>query len=205
MVKKPSRSILYKECLKKIMLIFGICSFLVTQNSFQALATSGLKSFKSDDLQQRSITGRVIDSKNLPLVGVNVIEKGTTNGVISGLDGKFTITVASSSSTLLFSFVGYEPSEMVIGNQNNIEITLAESITGLNEVVVIGYGTARKKDITGSVASVNSSTLQEVPTSNIINGLKGRAAGIDIVSNNTLPGSSSQIRIRGNRQMATTA
>jgi TonB-dependent starch-binding outer membrane protein SusC len=205
MEKNPRKSIFYLKCFKKIMLISGLCSLFLIQGSFQVFAGSDFRTLKSDDPQQKTITGRVADSKDLPLAGVNVIEKGTINGVITGADGKFSITVASASPNLVFSFIGYETQEIVVGTQNNFEITLEESLKGLDEVIVIGYGTARKRDITGSVASVSSAKLAEVQTSNIISGLKGRAAGIDIVSNSTLPGSSGQIRIRGNRQMATTS
>ena len=187
------------------MLIFGMSGFLLMQSSFQILAETSLKVYNSDNLQQKNVSGRIVDANNNPLVGVNVIEKGTNNGVISGSDGKFSITVSSSSATLSFSFIGYETQDVLVGAQSNIEVTLPESLKGLDEVIVIGYGTAKRKDITGSVASVNAAVLREVPTSNLISGLKGRAAGIDIVSNSTLPGSSGQIRIRGNRQMATTA
>jgi TonB-dependent starch-binding outer membrane protein SusC len=205
MVKKPSESIFFLKCFRKITLIIGICILLLIQNTFQVLASSALSVSKSDELQQKSVSGRVVDSKNNPFPGVAVVEKGTSNGVTTGPDGKYSINVSSASAILTFSFLGYEPQEIIVGVQNNIEVTLSESVTSLNEVVVIGYGTAKKKDVTGSVASVNASTLKEVQTSNLITNLKGRAAGIDIVSNNTLPGTSSQIRIRGNRQMATTA
>ena len=205
MVKNPPKSVLNLKCFKKIMLISGFCSLFLLLGSFQAFAGSDFRTIKSDDLQQKAITGRVVDAKDLPLAGVNVIEKGTTNGVITGVDGKYSITVTTASPNLVFSFIGYETQEIVVGAQNNFDITLAESLKGLDEVIVIGYGTARKRDITGSVASVSSAKLAEVQTSNIISGLKGRAAGIDIVSNSTLPGASGQIRIRGNRQMATTS
>ena len=205
MVKKPLESILFLKCFRKIMLIFGMSGFLLMQSSFQVLAETSLKVYNSDNLQQKNVSGRVVDANNLPLAGVNVIEKGTNNGVISDSDGKFSIAVSSSSATLSFSFIGYEKQDVLVGDQNNIAVTLSESLKGLDEVIVIGYGTARRKDITGSVASVNAAVLREVPTSNLISGLKGRAAGIDIVSNSTLPGASGQIRIRGNRQMATSA
>lgn len=204
MVKNPPKSVLYLKCFKKIMLISGICSLLLFQGSFQVFAGSDFNIIKSDNFQQRNITGRIVDANNLPLAGVNVVEKGTTNGAITSADGKFSLMVSSASPVLQFSFIGYETQEVTVGTQTTLEITLAESLKGLDEVIVIGYGTARKKDITGSVASVSSATLQEVPTSNMISGLKGRAAGIDIVNNSTLPGASGQIRIRGNRQMATT-
>lgn len=205
MVKKPSESILTLKYFKQTMLIFGMVTFLMMQGSFQVLAASGSNVFNSDNLQQKNVTGRLIDAKNNPLVGVNVVEKGTINGVITGTDGKFSISLTSASPTLVFSFIGYESREIAVGLQNSFEVILAESLTGLNEVIVIGYGTARRRDVTGSVASVNAVALQEVPTSNMISGLKGRAAGIDIVSNSTLPGASGQIRIRGNRQMATSS
>jgi TonB-linked SusC/RagA family outer membrane protein len=205
MVKKPSRSILVPECFKKIMLISGFCSLFLLQGSFQSFAASDFNFIKSEDLQQKSITGRVVDANNNPLAGVNVVERGTTNGVMTGVDGKYSINVSSGSAFLVFSFVGYAQQELEVAGKTVLDITLSELTTGLDEIVVIGYGSVKKRDVTGSVASVNSATLQEVQTPNLISGLKGRTAGIDIVSNSTLPGASGQIRIRGNRQMATSA
>jgi len=204
MIKNISKSILSLKYFKIIGLISGLFILLLL-NSIQILAISDQNVLNTDNLQQKSVTGRVTDANKNPLAGVNVVEKGTVNGVMTGTDGKFSITVSSNSSALTFTFIGFETQDVIIGNQNNIEITLKESMTGLNEVIVIGYGTARKRDVTGSVASVNAVALQEVQTSNMISGLKGRAAGIDIVSNSTLPGASGQIRIRGNRQMSTSA
>ena len=103
----------------------------------------------------------IVDANNLPLAGVNVIEKGTNNGAITGADGKFSLAVSSASPVLQFSFIGYETQEVTVGTQTTLEVTLIESLKGLNEVIVIGYGTAKKKDITGSVASVSSATLQK--------------------------------------------
>ena len=107
MVKKHPESILSKKCFRKIMLFFGIISLLVMQNSFQGLAASGFDVYKSTVNQQKNVTGRVIDAKNIPLVGVNIVEKSTNNGVISDLDGKFSIAVSSTSAVLSFSSIGY--------------------------------------------------------------------------------------------------
>src|SRR5512136_2642999 len=145
MVKKPSKSILNLKCLKKVLLTCGISIFLLLQNAVPLLADFNLIVSKSDDMQQIKIAGRVVDSENNPMVGVNVIEKGTTNGVLTGADGSYSITVASANSILTFSFVGYEVNEVTVGNQTTVNVTLAESITGLEEVVVIGYGTQRKE------------------------------------------------------------
>ena len=204
MIKKLKRSIPGLEYFQKNIVILAIGSFMLMQGSFQVLGASGITTGKNDAPQQKVVTGKVVDAKNNTLPGVNIIEKGTNNGVVTSGDGKFSIGV-SPSAVLVFSFVGYDSKEVAVGSQNTMVVTLEENVTGLDEVVVIGYGTTKKRDVTGSVSSLNSAVLQEVPSSNMILGLQGRAAGVDIVSNSTLPGASGQIRIRGNRQMATSA
>jgi TonB-linked SusC/RagA family outer membrane protein len=179
-------------------------SLLFIQGSFQLLVASDLNVIISDGFQQKTVTGRVVDSNKRPLAGVNVVEKGTNNGLISGNDGTFSINVASGNSVLSFTFIGYELQEITVGTQTTLEITLTESLTGLNEVVVIGYGTAKKSDVTGSVASVSAAKLQAIQTPNVTSQLKGRTAGVDIVSNSSNPGASGQIRIRGERSLTGT-
>jgi TonB-linked outer membrane protein, SusC/RagA family/TonB-dependent outer membrane receptor, SusC/RagA subfamily, signature region len=201
MVKKPSEGILFLKCFKKFMLISGVCSLLLTQGSIQAFAGSDFSIMKSDNLQQRSITGRVVDANNNPLAGVNVVEKGTTNGVMTGVDGRFSITVASGTSVLSFSFIGYEAQDITIGNQSSVNVTLIETVTGLNEVVVVGYGTQRKEAVTGSVASISGNDLRSVPSSNITQALQGRVSGVDMEQTSTKPGATMQIRIRGTRSL----
>ncbi|MDX1940377.1 MAG: SusC/RagA family TonB-linked outer membrane protein, partial [Saprospiraceae bacterium] len=149
--------------------------------------------------QNVNVEGRVYaeDSKEA-LPGVNITIKGTTNGTITDVDGYYSINV-SSDATLVFSFLGYKTQEITVNNSRTIDVTLAIDATSLDEVVVIGYGTQRKRDVTGSVTSVSESELKEVPAPNLITQLKGRAAGVSIVSNGSTPGSSGQIRIRGNR------
>ncbi len=200
MVKNPPKSISL-GCFKKIMLISGFCSLLLLQGSFQAFAGSDFNAIKSDNLQQKSITGRVVDARNTPLAGVNVVEKGTTNGVMTGTDGEYSITIASGTSILKFSFIGYEDQEVAVGNQKTVNVTLAESLVGLDEVVVIGYGTAKKKDLTGSVASISGDVMRDVPSANITQALQGRVSGVDLEQTSTKPGSQMQIRIRGTRSL----
>jgi TonB-dependent starch-binding outer membrane protein SusC len=201
MVKKPSESILFLKCFKKIMLISGVCSLLLSQGSFQAFAASDFNVTKSDNLQQKTISGKVVDANNNPLAGVNVIEKGTTNGVISGPDGKFSLSVSSGASVLSFSFIGYEAQEITVGNQTSVNVTLAETVKGLNEVVVIGYGTQRRESVTGSVASINGNVLRDVPSSNFSQSIQGRLPGVDLSQTSTRPGSTLQIRVRGTRSL----
>jgi TonB-linked SusC/RagA family outer membrane protein len=204
MVKSPSVSISCRKYFKKITLIAGILSLLFLQNSFQLLVASNLSVNKSDEFQQKNVTGRIVDSNNKPFAGVNVVEKGTNNGVISDADGKFSINVASASSILTFTFVGYDLQEINVGTKTTLDVRLIESLTDLGEVVVIGYGTAKKSDVTGSVASVSAAKLQAIQTPNVTNQLKGRTAGVDIVSNSSNPGASGQIRIRGERSLTGT-
>lgn len=154
--------------------------------------------------QSKLISGKVRDASNndfLPSVSVTI--KGTTKGSIADASGNYKIE-ASANDILVFSFIGYENQEVLVGNRTNIDIALVVgSANELNEVVVVGYGTQKKRDITGSVVSVTEATLKEVPAPNLLNALKGRAAGVSIVSNGSTPGSQASIRIRGNRSLTT--
>jgi TonB-linked SusC/RagA family outer membrane protein len=201
MVKSPSQSILNPKCFKKIMLISGVCWLLIISGSFRAFASSDLISFSLGDVQQRSVTGRIIDASNTPMAGVNVLEKGTTNGVLTDADGRFSISVSSSSSVLLVSFIGYQSKEVVVGSQSSINVTLTEMVTGLDEVVVVGYGTQRKEAVTGSVASIGGDALRNIPSSNFSQAIQGRLPGVELSQTSTRPGSTMQIRVRGTRSL----
>lgn len=154
--------------------------------------------------QDVQITGRVVSETGEGLPGVNIQIKGTTRGTTTDVDGNYRLTAPQGNGTVLvFSFIGYQTQEVTVGARNAINITLANDDKTLNEVVVVGYGVQRKRDVTGSVVSVNEATLKEVPAPNLVNQLKGRAAGVTIVSNGSTPGSQGQIRIRGNRTLTT--
>ena len=183
------------------MLIFGFSCFLVIQGTVSLLAGSGLNVGFSDNLQQITIRGLVVDANNNPMTGVNVVEKGTTNGVLTGADGTYSITVASTNSILTFTFIGYESTEVTVGNQTTVNVTLTESVTGLEEVVVIGYGTQRREAVTGSVASIAGDVLRDIPSSNLTQSIQGRLPGVELSQTSTRPGSSMQIRIRGTRSL----
>ena len=146
--------------------------------------------------KQKRITGIVTDPNGNPIIGANVVEKGTTNGTITDLDGKFSLTVDDRSS-LLVSYIGFLSQELQIKGESYIKISLEESNKQLDEVVVIGYGTVKKSDLTGSVASVKSSAIMDLPTNNISQALQGRIPGVQIQQNSGAPGANMQIRIRG--------
>jgi TonB-linked SusC/RagA family outer membrane protein len=201
MVKKPSKSIFCQKCLKKLLLTSGIGLFLLLQNAIPLMADSNLIVRGSDDLQQVKVTGRVVDANNNVMPGVNVVEKGTTNGVLTDAGGTFSITVSSASSVLAFSFVGYESTEITVGNQTTLNVKLQQATTGLDEVIVIGYGTAKKRDLTGSVVSVSGDVMRDVPAPNISQALQGRISGVDMAQTSTKPGATMQIRVRGARSL----
>lgn len=145
---------------------------------------------------QQSVSGTVLDDTGQPLPGVSILEKGTTNGATTDTDGKYTVNVSGSTSTLVFSFIGYKSIETPVNGRSTLNITLEADVTALQEVIVTGYTTERKKDIIGSVAVVNPKTTIAQPTSNLSNMLQGRAAGIT-VSGTGAPGAAAKVRIRG--------
>jgi TonB-linked SusC/RagA family outer membrane protein len=144
---------------------------------------------------QVNISGQVSDAIG-PLSGVSVVVKGTQRGVSTSTDGKYSIS-AAKGSVLVFSSIGYDPKEIVVGDQTVINVTLTSGQSDLDEVVVVGYGTARKRDLTGSVASIKGAELNSVPSTNVIQSLAGRASGVNVSQNTGAPGAAISVRIRG--------
>jgi TonB-dependent SusC/RagA subfamily outer membrane receptor len=148
----------------------------------------------------RRISGTVRAIDNQPLPGVTIKIKETTSGTTTDQSGNYVLNVEPSARTLVFSFIGMSPQEITIGNQTKIDVVLQESAVGLSEVVVVGYGTVKKSDITGSLTSVSEKTLSERPVQNVIQALQGKASGVDITSN-IKPGELPPVTIRGNRSI----
>jgi TonB-linked SusC/RagA family outer membrane protein len=146
--------------------------------------------------QTRTISGVIKDDTGLPLPGASVIEKGTTNGSVTDADGKFSITV-SSGATLIISFLGMQSKEIVVGEQTTLDISLESDIKSLEEIVVIGYGTAKKSDLTGAVVSVTGDDLKKMPVSTIAESLTGRMAGVSVSATEGSPDAEIRIRVRG--------
>lgn len=151
--------------------------------------------------QSISVSGTVVDELGEPILGANIIQKGTTNGVLTDIDGNFSLK-APNGATLVVSYIGYETVEAKVTGTKPMQIVLAEDVKALEDVVVIGYGTQRKEAITGSVASVSSAKLMENPSSNITQALQNRIAGVDMQQTNTQPGAEMRIRIRGQRSLS---
>jgi TonB-linked SusC/RagA family outer membrane protein len=163
------------------------------QNKYIVLARGHV--FSLSQQQGRRITGTVTDSNGETIIGANVVEKGTTNGTVTGLNGAFSLTV-SEGATLQISFVGYVTQEVRVTGPT-VSITLKEDSELLEEVVVIGYGTVKKSDLTGSVASVSDRQFKDQPVKRIEDVLKGRAAGVEVTTLSGMPGEGVKVRIRG--------
>ncbi len=149
--------------------------------------------------QQLTVKGVVKDNFGDPLIGVNVLEKGTTNGIITDADGNFTLTVASPQSVLVVSYIGYLTQEVAVKGQTSFEINLKDDVEALEEVVVVGYGSQKKVNMTGAVSTIKSDALSDRPVTNATNALAGLASGLYVSnSGGNTPGYESQtIRIRG--------
>ncbi|MEQ9219128.1 MAG: TonB-dependent receptor [Cyclobacteriaceae bacterium] len=143
-----------------------------------------------------SISGKISDENGEPLPGATIQEKGTTNGTITDIDGNYALSV-SEEATLVISFVGYEAMEIPVNGRSVIDVSLNQDLKALDEIVVVGYGTVKKSDLTGSVSSVSSEDIAAYPALGAVQSLQGRAAGLQITANNGEPGSSYKVRVRG--------
>lgn len=183
-----SRGLTTAFCKKTAVVLLLLIQTLVWQSSLFA--------------QNKTIKGKVTDERGEGLPGASVIVKGSTSGASTDNNGNYTIS-AATGSTLVVSYIGYINKEVVVGSSTTLNISLNSASNSLEQVVVVGYGTQRKSDVTGSVASIKEAALQEVPASNVVNQLQGRISGLDITTTSTAPGAVSQIRLRGERSFAT--
>lgn len=152
--------------------------------------------FFSGFSQERKVSGRVADEGSAGMPGVNILVKGTATGTVSDSQGNFNINVPASDAVLVFSFVGYLTKEVPVGSQSNINVSLDPDVISLSEVVVTGYGSQSKRDITGAVSIVDSKKLLAVPTSSLGQALQGRVAGVTVGNDNS-PGGGVMVRVRG--------
>ena len=167
-------------------------SFLLLMAMFTLL-------YVSSYAQNKVVKGTVTDVSGLPIPGVNVIVKGATTGISTDIDGKYAIN-ASSGQVLVFSFTGSKTVQKTAGQSGVVDVVLLDDVSQLNEVVVIGYGTVKKSDVTGAIARVSAEELTSRPVNNALEALQGKAAGVDITSNER-PGQIGTVRIRGQRSL----
>ena len=189
MTKKIMRIVSLRTGSRLVMKLLTVLVLLGTLPAFTASADPG-------DMQQKRITGRVTDNTGAPLPGVNILEKGTINGAITDGEGRYALSVAGPSSVLTFSFIGYTSQDVAVGSLNTVDVVLAEMLSALDEIVVVGYSTQARKSLTGSVSQVGAAELSESAATNPITRLQGKIAGVTILNQHT-PGEGSTIRIRG--------
>ena len=163
----------------------------------QIILTTSNNITESDQAQQKPVSGKVTDSSGSSLPGVTVLVKGTANGTITDSNGSFTLANVPATATLQFSFVGMKMQEVAVAGKTNINVVLEEESIGIEEVVAVGYGTSRKTDISGSVASVGKEQMMKKMPTNILQGLQGAAAGVIVTAQDGAPDANAAIRIRG--------
>ncbi|WP_159102783.1 TonB-dependent receptor plug domain-containing protein [Marinilabilia salmonicolor] len=168
--------------------LYLYCCFLML---FSLLGAQGL-------VAQHHVSGKVVDTKNEPLIGVNIVEKGTSNGVITDIDGNYSIEVSDGNTVLVFSFIGFEDMEVVVDNRTIVDVALQETLTELGEVVVTALGIKREKKTLGySMQEVKTEDFNEVRSENVSNMLQGKIAGVSIAQSSSGTGGSTRVDIRG--------
>ena len=151
--------------------------------------------------QQMNLSGTVTTASGEPIPGVSILIKGTNTGTITDFDGKFSLNSIASDAVLVFSFVGMQTQEVIIAGQTQLSVVMKESAIGLDEVVAIGYGTMKKRDITGSISSVKKEDITAIPTSNVLETMQGKVAGLDMTNSSGALGSPLNFTVRGNRSL----
>lgn len=180
---KPKESV-NSHILKKITVFFFLIAF--------ALNVQG---------QTKTIKGQIIDEQKIPIPGASVLIKGKNTSTITDLNGNFKID-ATSSDSLIVSFIGFESKEIIVGDKNQLNIVLSETTSKLDEVVVVGYGTQKKKDLTGGVSTLSGEKLEKIIGTNVASRLQGQIAGVTITSSGNAPGDTPRIRIRGQKSLS---
>ncbi|MEX2592940.1 MAG: TonB-dependent receptor [Anditalea sp.] len=163
---------------------------------------SCLMLFNTAFAQDINVSGKVITDDEQPFAGVTIQEKGTTNGTVTNLDGTYSLNVSDNNATLIFSFIGYQPQEVSLNGQSVINVQLQADMQQLNEVVVVGYGTVKKADLTGAVATISSDDITQVnAVSNLAQALQGQATGVQVTQSSGQPGDFMRIKIRGTNSL----
>ncbi len=177
--------------LRLALILLLVSVFTVQANNFKS------KKGHSFENVQSQISGTVYDNNGSVLPGANIIEKGTTNGVQSDFDGNFTITVSQPNATLVVSYIGFRSKEVAVNGQTYLNITLEEDTAALDEVIVIGYGTQSKRDLTGAVSTLKAEGIVSIPTQSLQDAFQGKIAGVQVTPQNGRPGSQPVVRVRG--------
>lgn len=181
----------------------GICVIIQVMTLFNLAAAGSVNEAsvltpQNSQQQTHSLSGTVVDEKGEPVIGANVSIKGTTQGTITDIDGQFSLENVNAKATLLISYIGYLPQEIVAGNKSIFHVILKEDTQKLEEVIVVGYGTQRKRDLTGAIASVKTEDLPKANSVSVGQMLSGQVAGLKVMQTSAQPGGNIEFRVRGN-------
>ncbi|GAB3801956.1 TonB-dependent receptor [Spirosoma humi] len=180
--------------------LLGLTALVLAGQSAYSAPPAHPNTAQTSPKQERVITGKVLSSDdNTGLPGVNVAVKGTTRGTTTDANGDYKINIPNEQAVLVFSSVGFVSQEVKVGNRSAVNITIQADTRALNEVVVVGYGTQKKSQLTGAISSVSAKQITEQPITNIGQAMQGRVAGVDVAQSGSKPGSTPTIRIRGRR------
>src|SRR6185437_15972676 len=189
----------YKKVLSKAYVIYSsnpelkrLIASLIKEDGLSA----AMQTNTTNDSRKTAVTGRITDDKG-PLEGVSVVIKGTSKGTLTDKDGRFKIEVENENAVLVFSLIGYQTMEEPIGGRSDVSLVLTSKSEGLNDVVVVGYGTQKKSVVTGAITGVKASELEDQPVNRLEDALQGRTSGVTIAANSGQPGSTEQVRVRG--------
>ncbi|PWJ55625.1 TonB-linked SusC/RagA family outer membrane protein [Dyadobacter jejuensis] len=191
-----------QQCFKDLPFSYKIVEKNIVIRKTQALVTPKSQPELSPTLTEKQVTerqiqGTVLDDTGEGLPGVSILVKGTSKGTLSDVEGKWQMSIPDEGAVLVFSFVGFNSQEIEVGNQTNLAVTMSADIKGLEELVVVGYGTQKKVNLTGAISSVNSEDLNNQSASNLSNTIAGRAPGVNVTNTSGLAGATSSIRMRG--------
>ncbi len=188
--------------LKILSILLSIGCFLLIGTTYSYADIGPSKVVPGPQQQPKTITGTVNDPSGVPIIGANVLEQGTTNGITTDFDGHFSLSVASNSSVLSISYIGYVPQHITVGNQTHFNIVLKEDAQGLEEVVVVGYGTQKRVNLTGAVEQITSEVFENRPMANVTQGLQGAVPNLNISLSDGKPSRTANFNIRGNTSLS---
>ena len=181
----------------KLSMLFVFAFLFKANANTYSLNTNIFFKIENIDFQQTTVTGNVTDDAGVPLPGASVLVKGTTTGASTDFDGNYSINISNGGATLVFSYVGFVTQEIAINGQSTINVTLVTDNTSLDEVVLVAYGTQRKKDVAGAISTVKTEELVLSSSPSVLDVLRGKAAGLQISQNSAQPGGGLNIQIRG--------
>ena len=179
---------------RKTALMAGACAILGLAYSPSVYADAAVNTVQSVQ-QTKKVTGTVMDAMG-PVIGASILEKGTSNGTVTDIDGNFSLNV-QPGATLVISYIGFETQEIAVGNQSTINVTMKEDNTSLEEVVVIGYGVQKKKLVTGATVQVKGDDIAKLNTTSALTAMQSQSPGVQIVQANGQAGNSFKVNIRG--------